>query len=177
MPLHCFWHTSVSGKRSCDRLRKQALIGWQKFIIRWNRKSVVHHHTQPDMLPRISLSPVVSVQRWERLQGEKVQLEQSFERELKRLQEEQQKELKALQERLLEEHSAEIQRLRQEQRSHLELLRTQHQEQVRPSGRLMRLLATLLENGKMWLISALVTTECMVWRIGEIFSRWYFKFV
>ncbi|XP_057206988.1 microtubule-associated tumor suppressor candidate 2 isoform X2 [Triplophysa rosa] len=81
-------------------------------------------------LARFRDEVVVSVQRWERLQGEKVQLEQSFERELKGLQEEQQKELKALQERLLEKHSAEIQRLQQEQRSHLELLRTQHQEQI-----------------------------------------------
>ncbi|XP_067306268.1 microtubule-associated tumor suppressor candidate 2 [Pseudorasbora parva] len=81
-------------------------------------------------LSRIRDEVVVSVKRWERLQGEKAQLEQSFERELKVLQEEQQQELKALQERLVEEHSSEIQRLQQQQNSHLVQLRSQHQEQV-----------------------------------------------
>ncbi|XP_065137734.1 microtubule-associated tumor suppressor candidate 2 isoform X2 [Paramisgurnus dabryanus] len=81
-------------------------------------------------LARIRDEVEVSVQRWECLQGEKVQLEQSFERELKGLQEEQQKDLKALQERLVEEHRSEIQRLQQQQKNRLELLLTQHQEQV-----------------------------------------------
>ncbi|KAF4103875.1 microtubule-associated tumor suppressor candidate 2 [Onychostoma macrolepis] len=81
-------------------------------------------------LARIRDEVVVSVQRWERLQGEKAQLEQSFERELKGLQEEQQQELKALQERLVEEHTSERQRLQQQQNSHLEHLRSQHQEQI-----------------------------------------------
>ncbi|XP_073718719.1 microtubule-associated tumor suppressor candidate 2 isoform X2 [Misgurnus anguillicaudatus] len=81
-------------------------------------------------LARIRDEVEVSVQRWERLQGEKVQLEQSFERELKGLREEQQKDLKALQERLVEEHRSEIQRLQQQQKKRLELLLTQHQEQV-----------------------------------------------
>ncbi|XP_050985776.1 microtubule-associated tumor suppressor candidate 2 [Labeo rohita] len=81
-------------------------------------------------LARIRDEVVVSVQRWERLQGEKAQLEQSFERELKELQKEQQQELKALQERLVKEHTSEIQRLQQQQNSHLEQLRSQHQEQI-----------------------------------------------
>ncbi|KTG45589.1 hypothetical protein cypCar_00006894, partial [Cyprinus carpio] len=81
-------------------------------------------------LARIRDEVVVSVQRWERLQGEKAQLEQSFERKLKGLQEEQQQELKALQQRLAEERTSEIQRLRQQQNNHLVQLRSQHQEQI-----------------------------------------------
>ncbi|XP_026138589.1 microtubule-associated tumor suppressor candidate 2 [Carassius auratus] len=81
-------------------------------------------------LARIRDEVVDSVQQWERLQGEKALLEQSFERELKGLQEEQQQELKALQERLVEEHTSEIQRLQHQQNSHLEQLRSQHQEQI-----------------------------------------------
>lgn len=81
-------------------------------------------------LARIRDEVVVSVQRWECLQGEKAQLEQSFERKLKELQEEQQRQLKALQERLVEEHSSEKQRLQQQQNSHLVQLRSQHQEQI-----------------------------------------------
>ncbi|XP_026119064.1 microtubule-associated tumor suppressor candidate 2 homolog [Carassius auratus] len=81
-------------------------------------------------LARIRDDVVVSVQRWECLQGEKAQLEQSFERELKGLQEEQQQELKALQQRLVEDCTSEIQRLQQQQNSHLVQLRSQHQEQI-----------------------------------------------
>ncbi|XP_051962609.1 microtubule-associated tumor suppressor candidate 2-like [Xyrauchen texanus] len=81
-------------------------------------------------LARIRDEVVVSVQRWERLQGEKVQLEHNFEWELRGLKEQQQKELKALQERLVEEQHSEIQRLQQQQRNHLEQLRSQHQEQI-----------------------------------------------
>ncbi|KAA0702313.1 Microtubule-associated tumor suppressor candidate 2 -like protein [Triplophysa tibetana] len=118
-----------------DELRKSSqcldvfTITTQHFCQK-NESAAVKERELSLQLARFRDEVVVSVQRWERLQSEKVQLEQSFERELKGLQEEQQKELKALQERLLEEHSAEIQRLRQEQRSHLELLRTQHQEQI-----------------------------------------------
>lgn len=87
---------------------------------------------------------MVSVQRWERLQGEKAQLEQSFEWELKGLQEEQQQELKALHERLVEEHTSERQRLQQQLNSRLEQLRSQHQEQVRwESNRVLRLRLSL----------------------------------
>ncbi|XP_043114343.1 microtubule-associated tumor suppressor candidate 2 [Puntigrus tetrazona] len=81
-------------------------------------------------LVRIRDEVVVSVQRWERLQGEKAQLEQSFERELKGLQEEQQQELKTLKERLVEEHTSERQRLQQQQNSQLEQLQSQHLEQI-----------------------------------------------
>ncbi|TRY90876.1 hypothetical protein DNTS_021952 [Danionella cerebrum] len=85
-------------------------------------------------LARIRDEVVVSVQRWEHLQGEKAQLEQKFERQLKRLHEEQQQELKALQERLLKEHSSEIHILQEEQSNHLVLLRSQQQEQIEKMG-------------------------------------------
>ncbi|XDV31827.1 hypothetical protein PO909_002778 [Leuciscus waleckii] len=94
-----------------------------------SESAVVKERELSLQLARIRDEVVVSVQRWERLQGEKAQLEQSFERELKALQEEQQQELKALQERLVEEHNSEIQRLRQQQNSHLVQLRSQHQDQ------------------------------------------------
>ncbi|XP_039516071.1 microtubule-associated tumor suppressor candidate 2 isoform X2 [Pimephales promelas] len=95
-----------------------------------SESAVVKERELSLQLARIRDEVVVSVQRWERLQGEKAQLEQSFERELKALQEEQRQELKALQERLVEEHNSEIQRLRQQQNSHLKQLRSRHHEQI-----------------------------------------------
>ncbi|XP_077063834.1 microtubule-associated tumor suppressor candidate 2 [Siphateles boraxobius] len=95
-----------------------------------SESAVVKERELSLQLARIRDEVVVSVQRWERLQGEKAQLEQSFERELKALQEEQQQEVKTLQERLVEEHNSEIQQLRQQQNSHLVQLRSQHQEQI-----------------------------------------------
>ncbi|XP_051535397.1 microtubule-associated tumor suppressor candidate 2-like isoform X2 [Myxocyprinus asiaticus] len=80
-------------------------------------------------LARIRNEVVVGVQRWEHLQGEKAQLEQSFERELRELKEQQKRELKALQERLVKEQCSEIQQLQQQQSNHLEQLCSQHQEQ------------------------------------------------
>ncbi|ROL55228.1 Microtubule-associated tumor suppressor candidate 2 [Anabarilius grahami] len=117
-----------------DELRKSSrcldvfTITTQHFC-RKSESSAVKERELSLQLSRIRDEVVVSVQRWERLQGEKAQLEQSFERELKGLQEEQQQKLKALEERLVEEHNSEIQRLQQQQTSHLVQLRSQHQEQ------------------------------------------------
>ncbi|XP_030633260.1 microtubule-associated tumor suppressor candidate 2 [Chanos chanos] len=81
-------------------------------------------------LARIRDEVADTVARWERLQGEKQDLEQRFERELRSLREQQQSELEALQERLKAQHLAEIELLRQEQGGQLQLLRSQHQDQM-----------------------------------------------
>uniref|UniRef100_A0A3B1K958 Microtubule associated scaffold protein 2 n=1 Tax=Astyanax mexicanus TaxID=7994 RepID=A0A3B1K958_ASTMX len=73
---------------------------------------------------------LVSVGRWERLQGEKAELERSFEQELRELKEEQKKEQQALQERLREEQQREKELLQKQQNSQLQQLRSQHQQQV-----------------------------------------------
>ncbi|KAK7172164.1 hypothetical protein R3I93_004465 [Phoxinus phoxinus] len=118
---------SIHGKTLSGDLRVMLCAGGRSD---WSESAVVKERELSLQLARIRDEVVVSVQRWERLQGEKAQLEQSFERELKALQEEQQQELKALQERLVQEHHSEIQRLRQQQNGHLVLLRSQHQEQI-----------------------------------------------
>ncbi|KAG9265008.1 hypothetical protein AMEX_G21361 [Astyanax mexicanus] len=81
-------------------------------------------------LARIRDEVVVSVGRWERLQGEKAELERSFEQELRELKEEQKKEQQALQERLREEQQREKELLQKQQNSQLQQLRSQHQQQV-----------------------------------------------
>ncbi|KAI4892038.1 hypothetical protein NFI96_000732 [Prochilodus magdalenae] len=81
-------------------------------------------------LSRIRDEVVVSVGRWERLQGEKAELERSFEQELRELKEEQQKEQQALQQRLREEQKKETERLQKLQGSQLQQLRSQHHQQV-----------------------------------------------
>lgn len=79
----------------------------------------------------LSLSVVVSVGRWERLQGEKAELERTFEQQLRKLKEEQEKDLQDLQERLRKEQQEEIELLQHQQSSQLEQLSSQHQQQVR----------------------------------------------
>lgn len=79
----------------------------------------------------ICLSVVVSVGRWERLQGEKAELERNFEQQLRKLKNEQEKELQDLQERLREEQQKETKLLQQQQNSQLEQLNSQHQQQVK----------------------------------------------
>lgn len=73
---------------------------------------------------------MVSVGRWERLQGEKAELECSFERQLRKLKDEQEKELQDLQERLREEQQKETELLQQQQSSQLKQLSSQHRQQV-----------------------------------------------
>lgn len=79
----------------------------------------------------MSVSIVVTVGRWERLQGEKAELERNFEQQLRKLKDEQEKELQDLQERLREEQQKETELLQEQQRSQLKQFTSQHQQQVR----------------------------------------------
>ncbi|XP_053543459.1 microtubule-associated tumor suppressor candidate 2 isoform X3 [Ictalurus punctatus] len=81
-------------------------------------------------LSRIRDEVVVSVGRWERLQGEKAELERNFEQQLRKLKVEQEKELQDLQESLREEQQKETELLQQQQSSQLEQFSSLHQQQV-----------------------------------------------
>ncbi|MCJ8740210.1 hypothetical protein PDJAM_G00056230 [Pangasius djambal] len=95
-----------------------------------NENALVKERELSLELSRIRDEVVVSVGRWERLQGEKAELERSFEQQLRKLKDEQEKELQDLQERLREEQQKETELLQQRQSSQLEQLSTQHQQQV-----------------------------------------------
>ncbi|XP_028840729.1 microtubule-associated tumor suppressor candidate 2 isoform X2 [Denticeps clupeoides] len=81
-------------------------------------------------LSRIRDEVAFNTARWEYLQKEKVELEISFEQELKELQVQQEAELAALETELRRCHSAEKEHLKAEHQSEVEELRTQQQEQV-----------------------------------------------
>ncbi|KAK2831529.1 hypothetical protein Q7C36_016615 [Tachysurus vachellii] len=95
-----------------------------------NENALVKERELSLELSRIRDEVVVSVGRWERLQGEKAELERNFEQQLRKLKNEQEKELQDLQERLREEQQKEIELLQQQQNSQLEQLNSQHQQQV-----------------------------------------------
>ncbi|XP_066521977.1 microtubule-associated tumor suppressor candidate 2 [Hoplias malabaricus] len=81
-------------------------------------------------LSRIRDEVVVSVGRWERLQGEKAELERSFEQELRELKEHQKREQQALKERLREEQKRETELLHKQQTTQIQQLCSKHQQQV-----------------------------------------------
>ncbi|XP_017552303.1 microtubule-associated tumor suppressor candidate 2 isoform X1 [Pygocentrus nattereri] len=118
-----------------DKLRKASLcmdvlaITTQQFCHKSENAEVKERELSLE-LSRIRDEVVVSVGRWERLQGEKAELERSFEQELRKLKEEQQKEQQALQERLREEQRKETELLQKQQSSQLQQLRSQHHHQV-----------------------------------------------
>ncbi|KAK3531304.1 hypothetical protein QTP70_016276 [Hemibagrus guttatus] len=95
-----------------------------------NENALVKERELSLELSRIRDEVVVSVGRWERLLGEKAELERIFEQQLRKLKDEQEKELQNLQERLREEQQKEIEILQQQQNSQLEQLSSQHQQQV-----------------------------------------------
>ncbi|XP_072547879.1 microtubule-associated tumor suppressor candidate 2 isoform X2 [Salminus brasiliensis] len=118
-----------------DKLRKTSLcmdilsITTQHFCRKSENAEVKERELSLE-LARIRDEVVVSVGRWERLQGEKAELERSFEQELRELKEKQQKEQQALQERLREEQQKEKELLQKQQSSQLQQLRSQHHQQV-----------------------------------------------
>ncbi|KAF5895940.1 microtubule-associated tumor suppressor candidate 2-like isoform X1, partial [Clarias magur] len=95
-----------------------------------NENALVKERELSLELSRIRDEVVVSVGRWERLQGEKAELERSFEQQLRKLKDEQEKELQDLQKRLREEQQKETELLKQQQTSRLDQLSSQHQQQV-----------------------------------------------
>ncbi|XP_053362786.1 microtubule-associated tumor suppressor candidate 2 isoform X2 [Clarias gariepinus] len=95
-----------------------------------NENALVKERELSLELSRIRDEVVVSVGRWERLQGEKAELERNFEQQLRKLKNEQEKELQDLQKRLREEQRKETELLKQQQTSHLDQLSSQHQQQV-----------------------------------------------
>ncbi|KAI5099065.1 microtubule-associated tumor suppressor candidate 2 [Silurus meridionalis] len=95
-----------------------------------NENALVKERELSLELSRIRDEVVVSVGRWERLQGEKAELERIFEQQLRKLKDEQEKDLRDLKERLIEEQQKAIALLQQQQSSQLEQLSTQHQQQV-----------------------------------------------
>ncbi|XP_058269457.1 microtubule-associated tumor suppressor candidate 2 isoform X2 [Hemibagrus wyckioides] len=95
-----------------------------------NENALVKERELSLELSRIRDEVVVSVGRWERLQGEKAELERIFEQQLRKLKDEQEKELQDLQERLREEQQKEFEILQRQQNSQLEQLSSQHQQQV-----------------------------------------------
>ncbi|TSN57766.1 Microtubule-associated tumor suppressor candidate 2 [Bagarius yarrelli] len=95
-----------------------------------NENALVKERELSLELSRIRDEVVVSVGRWERLQGEKCQLERSFEQQLRNLKDEQEKELQDLQEKLRKEHQKETELLQQKQSRQLKQLSSQHQQQV-----------------------------------------------
>ncbi|XP_065146758.1 microtubule-associated tumor suppressor candidate 2 isoform X2 [Paramisgurnus dabryanus] len=81
-------------------------------------------------LSRIQQEVAFNAARWERLQKEKIDLEECFERELRELQVQQESELATLEENLRTRHASDRDHLKAEHQSEVEEIRTQHQEQV-----------------------------------------------
>uniref|UniRef100_A0A4W4GSQ6 Microtubule associated scaffold protein 2 n=1 Tax=Electrophorus electricus TaxID=8005 RepID=A0A4W4GSQ6_ELEEL len=81
-------------------------------------------------LCRIRDEVAVAVGRWECLQGEKEELENRFQEQLKELRVQKQKELQALQEILRHEQQEETELLQKQQHNQLEQLCSQHHQQV-----------------------------------------------
>ncbi|KAK1785866.1 hypothetical protein P4O66_003233 [Electrophorus voltai] len=81
-------------------------------------------------LCRIRDEVAVAVGRWECLQGEKEELENRFQEQLKELRVQKQKELQALQEILRHEQQEETELLQKQQHNQLEQLCSQHYQQV-----------------------------------------------
>ncbi len=78
--------------------------------------------------------PAFNAARWARLQKEKRELEECFERELRQLQVQQESELATVEKNLRLRHASDRDHLRAEHQSEVEELHTQYQEQVRSSG-------------------------------------------
>ncbi|XP_048119928.1 microtubule-associated tumor suppressor candidate 2 isoform X1 [Alosa alosa] len=104
-------------------------ITTQHFCQKSERASVKERELSHE-LGRIRDEVACSVARWERLRGEKQQLEERFEQELRGLRQQQQLELGALEERLSCQHRSHTHRLQRQQHQQLDELRAQHQEQV-----------------------------------------------
>ncbi|XP_076137800.1 microtubule-associated tumor suppressor candidate 2 [Alosa pseudoharengus] len=104
-------------------------ITTQHFCQKSERASVKERELSHE-LGRIRDEVACSVARWERLRGEKLQLEERFEQELRGLRQQQQLELGALEERLSCQHRSHTHRLQRQQHQQLDELRAQHQEQV-----------------------------------------------
>ncbi|XP_062407930.1 microtubule-associated tumor suppressor candidate 2 [Sardina pilchardus] len=104
-------------------------ITTQHFCQKSERASVKERELSHE-LGRIRDEVACSVARWERLRGEKQQLEERFEQELRGLRQQHQLELGALEERLICQHRAHTHRLQRQQHQQLDELRAQHQEQV-----------------------------------------------
>ncbi|XP_016336898.1 microtubule-associated tumor suppressor candidate 2 isoform X1 [Sinocyclocheilus anshuiensis] len=81
-------------------------------------------------LSRIQHEVAFNAARWERLQKEKRELVECFERELRELQVQQESELTTVEENLRLRHTSDRDYLRAEHQSEVEELRTQHQEQI-----------------------------------------------
>ncbi|XP_062870406.1 microtubule-associated tumor suppressor candidate 2 [Trichomycterus rosablanca] len=81
-------------------------------------------------LTKVQEEQDLTAARWELLQQEKVELEESFELQLRELQEQQESELLTLEEQLRARHASDTDHLKAEHQSHVEELRTQQQEQI-----------------------------------------------
>ncbi|XP_056593176.1 microtubule-associated tumor suppressor candidate 2 isoform X1 [Triplophysa dalaica] len=81
-------------------------------------------------LSKIQQEVALNAARWDRLQKEKRELEECFERELKELQVQQESELATLEENLRMRHASDRDHLKAEHQSEVEELHTQHQEQI-----------------------------------------------